>query len=58
MAKRCKVLIIVGGGIFGAIPAHFLGMLPSDKQTMNGIDVINQSVEADFELRWVELDVR
>ena len=39
--KRCKVLIIVGGGIFGAIPAHFLGMLPSDKQTMNGIDVIS-----------------
>lgn len=25
---------------------------------MNGIDVINQSVEADFELHWVELDVR
>ena len=35
--KRTKILIIAGGGIFGCIPAHFLSMLPSDKQTMNGI---------------------
>lgn len=39
--KRYKVLIIVGGGIFGAIPAHLLGMLPTDQQTLDGIDVLS-----------------
>ena len=39
--KRCKILIIVGGGIFGAIPAHFLGMLPTDKQNLIGVDVLS-----------------
>ena len=38
--RRYKILIIVGGGIFGAIPAHFLGLLPTDKQTLDGVDVI------------------
>lgn len=32
MTKRYKVLIIAGGGVFGIIPAHFLGTLP---QTLN-----------------------
>lgn len=40
MAKRCKVLIICGGGVFGAIPAHFLGMLPTDWQNLECVDVI------------------
>lgn len=39
--KRTKILIIAGGGIFGCIPAHFLAMLPTDKQTMKGIDVLS-----------------
>lgn len=39
--KRTKVLIIAGGGIFGCIPAHFLGMLPTDHQNMQGIDVLS-----------------
>lgn len=38
--KRLKVLIICGGGVFGAIPAHLLGVLPSNKQTLAGVDVI------------------
>ena len=38
--KRLKVLIIEGGGIYGAIPAHFLSMLPEDQQTLKGNDVI------------------
>ena len=38
--KRCKVLIICGGGVFGAIPAHLLGLLPNNKQTLAGVDVI------------------
>lgn len=39
--KRCKIIIIVGGGIFGCIPAHFLGMLPTDWQTLQNVDVIS-----------------
>lgn len=38
--KRLKVLVICGGGVFGAIPAHFLSMLPEDQQTLKDIDVI------------------
>lgn len=38
--KRCKLLIIVGGGVFGAIPAHLLAMLPKQRQTLEGIDVL------------------
>ena len=38
--QRYKILIIVGGGIFGAIPAHFLGMLPNNKQTRAGVNLI------------------
>lgn len=39
MARK-KVLIIAGGGVFGAIPAHFLGMLPNDEQNLDGIDML------------------
>ena len=39
--KRHKILIIAGGGIFGCIPAHFLGMLPTDWQSLTGVDVIS-----------------
>lgn len=39
--KRCKILIIAGGGIFGCIPAHFLGMLPTDWQSLVGVNVIS-----------------
>jgi len=38
--KRYKVLVIEGGGIFGALPSHFLSMLPSDAQNLDKIDVI------------------
>lgn len=38
--KRLKVLVICGGGVFGALPAHFLSMLPEDQQTLKDIDVV------------------
>lgn len=38
--KRLKVLVICGGGVFGALPAHFLSMLPEDQQTLKNIDVV------------------
>lgn len=38
---RCKVLVICGGGIFGCIPAHFLGMLPTNAQHMDGVNVLS-----------------
>ena len=38
--RRCKILIICGGGVFGAIPAHLLGLLPTNRQTLDGVDVI------------------
>ena len=37
--RRKKVLIICGGGIFGAIPAHFLSMVPYED--MNRLDLIS-----------------
>lgn len=40
MTKRYKVLVICGGGIFGAIPAHFLSMLPPEEQTLSKIDLL------------------
>ena len=39
--KRCKVLILEGGGIFGAIPAHFLGSRPTDNQNLEKVDVLS-----------------
>ncbi len=40
MTRRHKVLIICGGGIFGCIPARFLSLLPTDKQTLKDVDLI------------------
>lgn len=43
MSKKVKVLIIVGGGIYGCIPAHFLSMVPEEegKRPLQGIDCIS-----------------
>ena len=38
--KKCKLLILNGGGAMGAIETHFLSMLPKEKQTLKGIDVL------------------
>lgn len=38
--KRLKIVCVCGGGVFGAIPAHFLSMLPDDQQTLKDVDVI------------------
>lgn len=38
--KKCNILILNGGGAMGAIETHFLSMLSTDKQTLDGIDVI------------------
>lgn len=38
---RCKILVICGGGIFGCIPAHFLGMLPAADQGLEGVNVLS-----------------
>lgn len=35
-----KVLIIVGGGAYGCIPAHFLGSLPDGQRNLNGVDCL------------------
>ena len=39
--KRYKVLIICGGGIFGCIPARLLAKLPTDRQTLSGVDALS-----------------
>ena len=39
MAKK-KLLIIVGGGIYGCIPAHFLGSLPDGLKGLRKIDCL------------------
>lgn len=39
--RRCKVLILAGGGIYGTIITHFLSMLPTDKQNLNTVNVIS-----------------
>lgn len=36
-----KVLIIVGGGIYGCIPAHLLACLPDELQSLTGVDCIS-----------------
>lgn len=43
MSKKVKVLIIVGGGIYGCIPAHFLSMLPEEdgRKPLEGVDCIS-----------------
>lgn len=39
MTKRYKLLIICGGGIFGAIPAKFLSLLP-ESETLDKVDLL------------------
>ena len=38
--KRCKILCLEGGGIFGKIITNFLSMLPTDKQGLSNVDVL------------------
>lgn len=38
---RKKVLIIVGGGAYGCVPAHFLSMLPEDMANLNRVDCLS-----------------
>lgn len=38
--KRCRILCLNGGGVLAALEIHFLAMLPTDKQTLEGIDVL------------------
>lgn len=40
MARK-KVLIIVGGGIFGVVPAQFLAYLPHEEQNLDKVDVLS-----------------
>lgn len=37
---RKKVLIIVGGGVYGCVPAHFLSMLPDNLANLNNVDCL------------------
>lgn len=39
--KKKKVLIICGGGVFGCIPAYFLGSLPKEYQDLTRVDLIS-----------------
>ena len=39
MARK-KLLIIVGGGIYGCVPAHFLGSLPEGLDDLNKVDCL------------------
>lgn len=38
---RKKLLIIVGGGIYGCIPAHLLASLPKELQTLDRVDCLS-----------------
>ena len=38
---RKKVLIIVGGGVYGCIPAHLLASLPTELQTLDRVDALS-----------------
>lgn len=38
--KKTKVLVIVGGGIYGCVPAQFLSYLPKDEQNLDKVDAI------------------
>ena len=39
--RKTKVLVIVGGGIYGCIPAQFLAYLPKEEQNLNKIDAVS-----------------
>ena len=38
--KRTKVLVIVGGGIYGCVPAQFLAYLPKEQQNLDKVDAL------------------
>ena len=38
--KKCKILVLNGGGAMGAIETHFLSMLPKEKQDLSDVDVV------------------
>lgn len=38
--RKTKVLIIVGGGIYGCVPAQFLSYLPEKEQNLDRIDAL------------------
>lgn len=40
MKRALRVLVLEGGGIFGAITAHFLGTLPTNYQNLENVDVV------------------
>lgn len=39
--KAKKVLIIVGGGVYGCVPAHFLSMLAPSRQNLKRVDCLS-----------------
>lgn len=40
MSKKTKVLVIVGGGIYGCVPAQFLAYLPKEDQNLDKVDAL------------------
>lgn len=38
--KKCRILVLNGGGCMGVIETHFLSMIPQEKQNLYGIDLI------------------
>jgi len=40
MKRALRVLVLEGGGIFGAISAHLLGTLPTTYQNLESVDVV------------------
>ena len=41
LSRRKKLLIIVGGGAYGCIPAHFLSMLPKEDRNLDKVDCLS-----------------
>lgn len=39
--KRCRILVLCGGGCAGVLGTHFLSMLPEEQQNLNKIDVLS-----------------
>jgi len=38
--RKAKILVLNGGGCMGALETHFLSMLPTDQQNLEGIDLV------------------